>query len=175
MSFKRLSKPERWIVVGIPLIFIMGSLGHFIYEWSGKNLLLALFFPVNESVWEHIKLGNIPIILWWGFYYFINSRKYNLDKDKWFTAELAALAVSMITTPALYYLYTGAFGAENLIVDILIFFLAILFAQLLGLHFYRYYKGINSGIVIVINILIILIFVIFTIYPPNLPIFISSN
>ena len=113
-----------------------------LYLWNGqgKNLLLALFFPVNESVWEHIKLGNIPIILWWGFYYFINSRKYNLDKDKWFTAELAALEVSMITTPALYYLYTGAFGAENLIVDILIFFLAILFAQLLGLHFYRYYK-----------------------------------
>ena len=30
---------------------ILGTLNHFLYDWSGKNPVIALFTPVNESVW----------------------------------------------------------------------------------------------------------------------------
>ena len=36
-------------------IVIAGTLLHFVYGWSGRNLLVGLVSPVNESVWEHTK------------------------------------------------------------------------------------------------------------------------
>lgn len=40
---------KRYILIGIIFVTITGTLSHFIYEWSGKNPFLALFFPVNET------------------------------------------------------------------------------------------------------------------------------
>lgn len=42
---------------------ILGTLNHFLYDWSGKNPVIALFTPVNESVWEHMKLLFFPFLL----------------------------------------------------------------------------------------------------------------
>ncbi len=47
-------KIKRWEIAGIFWIIIIGSLLHFTYEWSNKSLIVALFSPVNESVWEHL-------------------------------------------------------------------------------------------------------------------------
>ena len=42
---------------------LLGSLNHFIYEWSGENVVAGLLFATNESVWEHIKLALLPMLL----------------------------------------------------------------------------------------------------------------
>ena len=34
----------------------LGTLNHFLYFLSGQSPIIALFCPVNESVWEHLKL-----------------------------------------------------------------------------------------------------------------------
>ena len=39
------------------LELILGTLLHFIYEWSGNNAIIASFSAVNESVWEHLKIS----------------------------------------------------------------------------------------------------------------------
>lgn len=36
-------------------IFLLCFLFHFLYEWF-PNRLFSIFFPVNESIWEHMKL-----------------------------------------------------------------------------------------------------------------------
>lgn len=51
-------------VIGIIFVLITGSLAHFVYEWSGNNALAGLFTPVNESVWEHMKLVFFPMLLY---------------------------------------------------------------------------------------------------------------
>ena len=113
----------------------------------------------------------LPTILWWAVYYFVSAKKYDIDKNKWFTGALASLLVALLTIPLLFYFYTGAFGVESLIVDILLLLVAFLFGQLIGLHFYKYSKGINTIISIIIFALITLIFILFTFYTPHLPIF----
>jgi len=175
MKYKHLPPEEKWIIKGIPLLFIIGSIMHFVFELSGNNNIVAMFSPVNESVWEHLKMVLLPVILWWSLYYMVKGTEYNIDKNKWFTGALVALITALLTIPLLYYFYTEAFGVELLWVDILILFLAVLFGQLLGLHVYRYGKGINSTIVILLFIIIIIIFMIFTFYPPELPIFQDSS
>ena len=171
MEYKTMTPTEKSILKVIPILFIIGSLMHFLYDLSGKNIFVGLIAAVNESVWEHSKMVLWPVICWWTIYYIKNGKKDRIDRNKWFTAGLAALLTALITMPMIYYFYTEAFGVEILIVDISILFLAMLFGQLLGLHVYKYSKGVSASIPIRIFIILILIFAIFTIYSPHLPLF----
>lgn len=175
MSDKKLTVPEKWIIAGIPIIFLVGSLFHFLFEWSGENKIVGLFAAVNESVWEHIKMIPVPLVLFWSVMYLILGKKYQIDKNKWFTAGLVSLLVSMITMPMLFYFYTGAFGVELLWVDILIFFLSVVFGQLLGLHFYRHSMGINWIVALILMLLVIAAFAVLTYFPIEIPMFKDSN
>lgn len=171
MNYKKLSPSEKWIIKGVPWLFIIGSFMHFLYDLSGKSTIIGLFSAVNESIWEHTKMVLLPVICWWTIYYLIIGKKDNINKDKWFAGALMALLTSIITIPLLYYFYTQAFGVQLLAVDISILFLALLFGQLVGLHFYRYSKGVNSKIVLGIFGVLIIIFMVWTFYPPNVPLF----
>ena len=50
-------------IAGILCVSILGTLLHFTYRWSGRNPLIGLIAPVNESVWEHMKLLFFPMLL----------------------------------------------------------------------------------------------------------------
>ena len=41
----------------------MGTLLHFLFDWTGGNAVVALFSAVNESIWEHLKLLFYPMVL----------------------------------------------------------------------------------------------------------------
>ena len=43
-------------------VILLGSLSHFLYELSGGTAIFALFCPINESVWEHLKLLFFPFL-----------------------------------------------------------------------------------------------------------------
>lgn len=165
------SQESKWILYSVPFLFIIGSLFHFAYDFTGKNIIVGFFTPINESIWEHIKLILTPLLLWWILYYVFKHKKYNINKYRWFNASFFAIITGIILVPALYYLYTGALGIESLVIDVLILFFSILFAQILGYHFYKYLKGINYLVPIILIIIIVIIFIIFTISPPELPIF----
>lgn len=49
-----------WEAAGVPAIVIMGVVLHFAFGWSGRNLMVGLVAPVNESAWEHLKMGFWP-------------------------------------------------------------------------------------------------------------------
>ena len=52
-----------YTVAGILFTIGVGSLAHFIYQWTGENPAAALFVPVNESTWEHMKMLFYPMLL----------------------------------------------------------------------------------------------------------------
>ena len=56
----------RWELIGFAFTGAVGTLLHFVYEWTGGNPLIAAFCAVNESTWEHMKLRlsleNIAIL-----------------------------------------------------------------------------------------------------------------
>ena len=43
-------------------VAVLGTLNHFLYELSGGAAIFALFCPVNESTWEHLKLLFFPYL-----------------------------------------------------------------------------------------------------------------
>ena len=171
MNWSKLSDPEKWILTGIPVLFLAGSLLHFLYNFSGENLLAGLFSPVNESIWEHTKLVVLPVILWWTLYYFFRKDAKIIEKDRWFEGALGALVTAVLSIPALFYLYTGAVGRDFLGADILLLLLSLIFGQLLGLQLYRDGKGMHAETVLGIFAGILVLFAVFTFLPPKLPLF----
>lgn len=162
-------KLKHHIIISIGLLFIIGSIFHFLYSLSQQQFLIGLISPINESIFEHTKMVVLPITLWWSIYYLLN--KDNIYKNAWFTAALISLLIAIITIPLLFYFYTGAFAIESLAIDIAILFVAIMAGQLIALHYYNHGKGINYRIAIVLIILIITIFALLTIMPFRLPFF----
>jgi hypothetical protein len=174
MKQKSLTLPEKWILLGIPVLFLIGSVFHSLYEASGESPIVGAIAPVNESVWEHQKMALVPVILWWTIYYLIKGNQYKIDSRKWFTGMVVSLVSSILTIPLIYYFYTGAFGVDVLIIDILILLLADTIGQLLGLHFYRYSKGLPVILSILVASIILAVFIVFTFNTPKLPWFRDS-
>jgi hypothetical protein len=50
-------------MIGIIFIIVLGSNLHFTFEWSGSQAVVGVFSAVNESVWEHLKLGFWPAVV----------------------------------------------------------------------------------------------------------------
>lgn len=171
---KPLSSPEKWILAGIPVLFVAGAILHFVYQISGESPIVALFAPVNESIWEHTKLVLWPMMLWWVLYDLFCGKQNEINRNKWYEGALFALITSLFSIPLLYYFYTGAFGVECFWVDILILLAALLFGQLLGLHVYRNGRGICVTLVLGIFVALALLYGLFTFYPPHIPLFEDS-
>ncbi len=172
---RKLAKPKKWILLGIPVLFFVGTLFHFLYDLSGQSQMIGAISPVNESVWEHCKMVVVPMIAWWCLYYIFSCKAEESDADKWFAGALGALITAVISIPLCYYFYTQAFGVELLAVDIFILLFALFLGQCIGLHSYKYSKCISTAISITIIVLVALIFIFFTFYPPHLPIFMDST
>nr|WP_307992655.1 DUF6512 family protein [uncultured Niameybacter sp.] len=153
----------KFICIGIAFVIVIGSLLHFTYEWSGNNLFVSFFAPVNESVWEHFKLGFFPIILY-------GLLMFPLIKDKVnnyiFGLGFSSLILNT-TIVSLYYLYTSFTHRSINWIDISIFIIGVIvafvvFYKILSLsslpHFFNW-----IGLAIIV--LTICLFIIFTISP----------
>lgn len=162
-------KPETYTLIGILVLFVVGSLFHFLYSLTGECFIVGLFVPINESIFEHTKMVVLPIFIWWSIFYLF--RKKDLFVNAWFTSALIAMISAIIVIPMLFYFYSQAFGIESLVIDILILLVSLAIGQILGLHYYRHGKGIEYHFAIVLMIVIIILFAFFTINPPAFPIF----
>ena len=111
-------KPETYTLLGILVLFAVGSLFHFLYSLTGECFIIGLFVPINESIFEHTKMVVLPVFIWWFIFYLF--RKKDLFVNAWFTSALIAMISAIIAIPMLFYFYSQAFGIESLIIDILI-------------------------------------------------------
>ena len=71
---KRLRQLE---ILGTVFVVATGTLAHFVYDWTGRQDLIGLFFAKNESTFEHLKLLFYPFLLYSEFEYIL-LRHYSL-------------------------------------------------------------------------------------------------
>ena len=110
--------------ISIVVIFLLGTLAHFLYDIFKGPKALGLFTAINESTWEHIKIAITPTLLWClvdGFFYGNNPN--------YFTAKLASLLMITFFIPFVFYSYTRISKKPILFVDIATFAAAIIIAQ----------------------------------------------
>lgn len=141
---------------------LLGTVGHFFYEWSGENPVIGIFFPINESVWEHMKLTLFPTALYFG------AASLKIRGGNYALSAFIALAVSAALIPLLFYSYTGIVGRSLLPVDIAVFVIAILAGYAFAYFAYNARKLPFLNAIAVIGIVAIAVcFFTFTLCPPD--------
>ena len=61
-------------IIGVFVIFLLSFASHFIYKWI-PNALFSIIFPINESIWEHMKLLVTPVLIFSLIEYIIYNKK----------------------------------------------------------------------------------------------------
>ena len=113
--------------LGILWTLVLGTLSHFFYQWSHENMLVGLFSPVNESVWEHLKLLFFPALT----YMFIEQKAMGKAMPGLLGKNLLGLFAGLLVMLLLFYGYTAFSGKSILWVDIGIFCVCVLLTFLL--------------------------------------------
>ncbi len=143
--------------IGVIVIFLLTVLYHFLYDWL-PNPVFSVFFPVNESIWEHMKLLYSGILTWGIIECFIF--KYKKIKYKNF---FSSLFLEMITSIMLYLIIYlplyNTFG-ENMIISIGLLLIVIALEEIFSYYLLTLSKE-NKLLDKISIILIILGFVIF--------------
>lgn len=160
-----------YTIAGFLFVSIFGTLLHFVYEWTGENFIVGFFAPINESIWEHIKLLFFPM---WIYGLFMIQRLKSQYPCISYAYSLA-VPVGCLLIPVLFYTYTGIIGYHIGAVDIAIFFISAFAA------FYIVYKlTIHCGtkpferLLMALNVILLLSFIVFTYSPLPIPLFQTS-
>lgn len=155
---------KRYTIIGIIFVLFTGTLAHFIYHWSGDNNIVGLFTPVNESIWEHMKLLFFPMLI----YSVVMIAKFR-EKYSCITSSLCfGIAAGTMLIPIFFYVYTSIIGRDAFILDIGIFIASIVIAFWLSYRLtlsckLEAYTLLLCGLVCIL----LICFMCFTYYPPE--------
>lgn len=162
-----------WQIVGGAVIFGLGALWHFMFEWFNSWSPIGWLLPVNESVWEHIKLMFWPALL----FYVIEGIFLYKKTNNFIFAKFVGFYGIPISSIVIFYTIYGAFGFESFIFD------TIILGILIGIQQFISYKlltrepiaGEKYHILMIVAIILIVILaillIVFTYYPPKIPLF----
>lgn len=157
-----------WQIGGFVFTAVGGVVLHFLYEWSGEALPIALFSAVNESIWEHLKLLYLPLV----GYALLTARWVAPDYPGYWCAKLWSTLAGLVSIPLLYYAYTGALGVSADWFNIFLFFLSAALAYAVDTHLLRHSLPCrHPKLAIGILVGLFLLFAVCTFSPPHLPLF----
>lgn len=152
-------------IIRIIITFFLCFPLHFIYE-TFPNTVTSIFFPVNESIWEHMKLPFTSIILTGILEFGFNQYFHIQNKNLWFTTWIGAL----LSIPLYLILYLPFYFkiGENMILNLSILLLTIILINILiyylsNLSFPNWFRYIGiTGIIITY-----FLFAYLSYYPPH--------
>lgn len=159
-----------YMIAGAIFVAVLGTILHFAYALSGNQILVGLFTPVNESIWEHTKLIYFPMLL----YAVYLNQKLKEDYPCVCPAMIAGALSGVLFIITLFYTYTGIVGFHVAFIDISIFYISVIASFYIVYRFLMSCKIDKWNVALqILNILMIGSFILFTFYPPEIPLFIA--
>lgn len=161
---------KKFNIISFLIISVLGTLCHFVYDWSGSNKFIGYFTAVNESTWEHLKLLFFPSILYFVFEYFILK---NHPKN-FIPATAIGIIFGLVSIVVIFYSYRGIIGFNIDFINIFIYYLgvAIMIAiRTLIIKNNWLISKIWNILFLFIIIIIGISFIVFTYSPPSIPLF----
>ncbi len=163
---------KKWKVLSVFAIFGISALLHFGYVWF-PNFFTSLFFPVNESIWEHNKIIIGSFLIWTIIEKIYYKNYKNVLWSGFITSIICAILVMVIFTPIFSLILKTH---DNMIVTFIVFLLAIAISQIISYKLLNepssknldYIAIIGFGLVIILNALL-------TYMPLHLGIFFDYN
>lgn len=110
-------------------IFIISFISHFAYNLF-PNIIFSFIFPVNESIWEHMKIIYTSTLLY-GIIDYILLKKYNIKYNN-FSFQLYFTALSAIPIYLIIYIPLYKLLGENMFVSISLLLLVYILQQVIS-------------------------------------------
>ena len=169
------TRAKWWIFVLVSLVVILGLSGlqHFIYDWL-PNPFFALFAPISESVWEHLKIVFFPFVFVWIVGYFVVRIWLGFGwREMLFATMLGASTACLLVVFLFYLVHSGLGIVQSTAIEIGIEIASIFVGQLVAWHIVRHSKKINPIIPISILAVWVIAFIVFSFVIPKAPMFIE--
>lgn len=116
-------------IIAVIGIFIISFISHFAYELL-PNIIFSFIFPVNESIWEHMKIIFTSTLLY-GIIDYILLKKYNIKYNN-FPFQLYFTALSAIPIYLVIYLPLYKLLGENMFISISLLLLVYILQQIIS-------------------------------------------
>ena len=150
--------PKRQLILTCIATMLAGCVLHFLYHWW-PNPVTALVSPVNESLWEHIKLVFWP--------YLAAALTLNRDRPGGVRPWLLTLPLLCGITLLLGWLYHVTLGGEALWVDLALYAAVMVLGFWLPTRFSGPFRGARWLLPILAAALLALLIAWFTVRPPE--------
>lgn len=137
-------------IIAVFGIFVISFLSHFAYKLL-PNLIFSFIFPVNESIWEHMKIIFTSTLLY-GIIDYILLKKNNIKYNN-FPFQLYFTAISAIPIYLAIYIPLYKLLGENLFISITLLLIVYIISQWIS---YKILKEKNIKILNILTIPIIL-------------------
>lgn len=158
-----------WQIIGFIFTAISGVILHFLFDWTGKSVIVAPFSAVNESIFEHMKLLFFPMFI----FSIIESRYIRKEYESFWCVKLIGILLGILLIPVLYYTINGVFGNTPDWVNISIFFIIAGFSYWLEAKLLKDYT-ITCNYpqkALFVLFLVAVLFILFTFMTPQIPLF----
>lgn len=150
---------------------VLGAAWHFLYSLLPCPLT-AVLAPVNESVWEHLKLLYFPPLA----VGFVMGLRWKLAQRRFWSAMAAAILFMPVLLLGSFYTLTAGFGVEaDPVFDIFLYYISLTLGWVLLYRLSR--TGAAErwfGPLLIGTGALGVALVVFTIAAPTLPIFIPA-
>ena len=135
---------------------------HFTFQWSGESLIVAIFSPVNESVWEHLKLGYFALL----FFSIIEYPFIRNYTKGFFLAKLLGILALEFTILIIFYSYHFIFKESSLLVDMSSYVIGCILCQVISIRVMKMNISKNTNILALIGVILLgFILTFFTFFP----------
>ncbi len=125
MSLKKIK------IIGVFGIFAICFISHFMYNWF-PNFIFSIFFPINESIWEHIKMICTSILIWQIIEYFL-LKKYRINHNN-FMANCFSMAILVIPIFLIIYYPIYLLTGSLFFINLLCLFISICLVSIIGYY-----------------------------------------
>ncbi len=163
MNRKKKLAINHFIAMTLSIGVVMGA--HYVYDVC-PNLFTSLFFPVNESIWEHNKLFVLPVMLVYLIVYLLIGNKFK----NYLPSAFLSLIMLPISSSVIFQIYlmiaSSHHPASGIIVSVVILAAAFVYTFLKSIGKSEFSK--TARVIIYVSVIVfVIIMAIFTYYPPK--------
>lgn len=122
---------KRIKIYKIIITFIVSFFVHFIYTWF-PNIFTSIFFPVNESVWEHMKIIYTSTLISSVIEYFMYKNKR--IKINNFVISIPITSILGIIIYLIVYQIISLFIPHNLFISIVLLLIVYILMEVISYY-----------------------------------------
>ncbi len=159
-------------IINVFGVFLLSFLAHNMYKWC-PNTFTSIFFPVNESIFEHMKI-LATCFLFYGIFEFFIIKHFNIEINNYLFSCFLSILLGIIVY-LIVFVPIHLFISRSMFIPIILLFLVYIF-----MNFISYYILSRNKIPYIENISIFLIIALYLVFgyltyrPPHIFLFFDT-